>query len=110
MGKKNVLIDPGHLQLFDHVRSQLLELDISLDRIGLVMVTHGHSDHLEGAKIFEGTTPVALGLVESDYLANNSIGRAEMFEPDIFLKDGEIAAGDIHLRVIPTPGHTPGSV
>jgi len=32
------------------------------------------------------------------------------FTPDFFLKEGELAVGDVKLEVYHTPGHSPGSV
>ena len=49
-GPTRILIDPGHIDLFDHVRSGLEELKITLDDVGLIICTHGHPDHIESVQ------------------------------------------------------------
>jgi len=52
-GETRVLIDPGHLQLFDHVQKGLADLGLSIDDIGLVICTHAHPDHIEAVQLFK---------------------------------------------------------
>jgi glyoxylase-like metal-dependent hydrolase (beta-lactamase superfamily II) len=69
-----------------------------------VLITHKHRDHLEGLKEITDATRAPMAAHAED--------AADMpVSPDILVKDGDtITAGTIELRVIHTPGHTPGSV
>ena len=68
-----------------------------------IVITHNHSDHLEG---FDEVTsaieaPVAIGEPDAHALPR---------PPDFFLRDAqELKAGTLRLKAIFTPGHTPGS-
>ena len=116
--EKNILIDPGHADYFDHVRSGLTELSLSIDDIDLVIGTHAHPDHIEAVQLFEGTqTLFALHTAEwelvqemAPYLqASMNIDLAR-FTPDFFLKEGALKIGEVMLEVYHTPGHSPGAV
>jgi glyoxylase-like metal-dependent hydrolase (beta-lactamase superfamily II) len=115
-GTKRILVDPGHHHLFGHVSDRLSELSLSTEDIDVVIVTHGHPDHMEGVKIFAGTrTMIALHQAEMDFIREiaphygEALGIAG-FEPDILLKEGNLHIGDMTFRVIDTPGHSPGSI
>ena len=69
-----------------------------------VVVTHSHMDHVGGWDAMLATidVPVLFGADETD------IDDSRAFER---LDDGaEIAIGGVTMRVIHTPGHTPGSI
>jgi len=115
-GKKNILIDPGHHQLFGHISGGLSRLGMSPQDIDLVIITHGHPDHMEAVKIFANTsTSIAVPAIEMDFIRRlppqlaGALG-VEGFEPDILLQEGDLMAGDINLKVIHTPGHSPGAI
>ncbi|MBW2217286.1 MAG: MBL fold metallo-hydrolase [Deltaproteobacteria bacterium] len=115
-GEKNILIDPGHHQLFGHISEGLSRLGMSPQDIDLVIITHGHPDHMEAVKIFADTsTSIAVPAIEMDFIRklppqlSGALG-VEDFEPDILLQEGDLMAGHISLKVFHTPGHSPGSV
>lgn len=115
-GEKKILIDPGHLQFFSHVRDGLSALSLNPEDIDLVLITHGHPDHLEGVQAFENMNAlVGVSEIEMDFIRNvaphygQALGVPD-FEPDILLREGEMQAGLVSLQVIHTPGHSPGSV
>ncbi len=113
-GPKNILIDPGHLHFFDHVRLGLLDLNVTLDQIDLLMITHGHPDHLEAALLFKEPTLITISQVEADFIKaragqygwNSDHG----FKADFFLQEGELKIGDQVFQIIEAPGHSPGSI
>jgi hydroxyacylglutathione hydrolase len=113
-GSKNILIDPGHLHFFEHVRLGLLELNVTSDQIDLIMITHGHPDHLEAALLFKEPTLITIGQTEADFIKawagqygwNSDHG----FKADFFLQKGELKIGDQVFQIIEAPGHSPGSI
>jgi hydroxyacylglutathione hydrolase len=72
--------------------------------IRYIIITHTHPDHL-GAfrKVREKLgVPVAVHSLEAGCLPS---------PPDISLQDGDVLSfGSVSLRVLHTPGHTPGSI
>ncbi|HDG96674.1 MAG TPA: MBL fold metallo-hydrolase [Desulfobacterales bacterium] len=113
---KNILIDPGHHHLFSHVLDNLSLLSMSLEDIDMVVVTHGHPDHLEGVRRFAGTSAfIAIGETEFDFIRQVAPHYGEAlgipnFEPQILLREGDLEIDGIVLQIISTPGHSPGSI
>ena len=76
--------------------------------VGAVLITHGHQDHLEGfaAVIGEFNVPVGIGADDRGSLP----GPVQKLPELLDIATGNlIGAGDITLRPVATPGHTPGS-
>lgn len=83
-----------------------------------ILLTHGHFDHATGAEElaqeFDGI-PIYVYEDDKETLADPQmnvsymIGRELVFHADEFLKDEqEIDLAGFHIRVLHTPGHTPG--
>ena len=69
-----------------------------------ILLTHGDADHVDALQDLRARLGVPVGVHSAD---------ADRLPapPDFLLADGqEVAVGDGTLRVIHTPGHTPGSV
>jgi hydroxyacylglutathione hydrolase len=115
-GARNILIDPGHYQLFGYVRDHLSGLSLTAEDIDLVIVTHAHPDHIEGIQAFAGFSalialhPVELELIKSVAPHRGSSAGISLVEPQVLLKEGELSVGDMSFQVIHTPGHSPGSI
>ena len=115
-GDKRILIDPGHYHLFDHVRGQLSRLSLSPEDMDLVIITHGHPDHMEGVRVFQGTDAlVAVSSHEMEFIQTVAPHYGEAlgipdFEPQILLQEGDLKVGSRTFEVIHTPGHSPGSI
>ena len=95
-----------------------------IDKNGFILKyivnTHGHGDHTCGnAKVKELTGAEIIMHEEDDKIFNSPEGR-EMTRQlgfnispnaDIFVKDGDdIAVGDVTLKALHTPGHSPGGI
>ena len=72
--------------------------------IKAILITHGHHDHFLGLAKIKGSTGAPVGVHSKD---------ASMLpQPhDFLLDDGDVMqVGTVELRVMHTPGHTPGAV
>ena len=89
-------------------------------RVTHLINTHSHADHTAGnAKIIAATgarllihslDAKALGKMLNSAFSRMLGGKGSP-EPDVLLEDGDIIhIGDSELKVIHTPGHTPGSI
>jgi len=115
-GSKKILIDPGHYHLFGNVKDLLSKLSITPQDIDLILLTHGHPDHVEAVRAFSNAHAIiALHQAELDFVKNlaphygSAMGITE-FEPQILLRKGELQVGELKLQVIHAPGHSPGSI
>jgi hydroxyacylglutathione hydrolase len=116
-GSVPTIIDPGHSHLFANIGDAMLRDGVDIGRTEVVLFTHGHPDHIEAADRF-GDTVVRI-ISEQEYAYMQEEGK-ELFLATgaqlpsrpfrVLLKEGELRIGDIHLTVIPTPGHSPGSI
>jgi len=117
-GPTRILIDPGHRNLFGHVQQGLMKLDLTLEDIGLIICTHAHPDHIEAVQRFKKTSVLTtLHHKEWHFLktmaphVRASMGfNSDALEPDFFLKEGDISINKVELKVLHTPGHSPGSI
>ena len=111
--KELLVIDPGASakQLAERIRQEGC-------KPVAILLTHGHFDHATGAEElaqeFDGI-PIYVYEDDKETLADPQmnvsymIGKELVFHADEFLKDEqEIDLAGFHIRVLHTPGHTPG--
>lgn len=95
-----VVVDPGP-EHDGHLRAVLTAAAETGVRVGLVLLTHGHPDHAEGARRFAelaGDVPVR-ALDPRHRLGSEGLG------------DGDVVdLGGLEIRVVGTPGHTSDSL
>ena len=109
--RQAVVIDPGgdYQRIIGRLKQQNLEPKIIIN-------THGHIDHIAVNDKFN--LPIYIHELDAEYLVNPMKNLSMLFGPSYtspsasrLLKDGDkVKLGRINLKVIHTPGHTPGGI
>ena len=94
-GGRSVVVDPGPLDQghLDAVRAEA-------GQVAVVLLTHRHADHSEGAAAFAETAGCQVRAADPGY----RIGDAGLDDGDVVRVD------DLELQVLATPGHTSDSI
>ena len=117
-GPARILIDPGHIRLFDHVQQRLRRLGLKTADIDLVICTHAHPDHIESVQLFKDAA-TQFAIHEKEWQLVKDMQRhmglsggisLEALTPDFFLNDGDLFVQGLAFEVLHTPGHSPGGV
>jgi hydroxyacylglutathione hydrolase len=121
-GDQKVLIDPGSIEGLPNLEKNLRSLGVKLSDITMIIATHGHWDHLSSVGRIKQASGAELYLHGGDKRAVERGDRqrtaAFLYDRDGVpvhvdhrLKDGQVFdVGPHRIRVLHTPGHTPGSV
>ena len=117
--KDGIIIDPAAFT--DSEKEKILDyIDDNEISIKYIINTHGHLDHILGNKWACEMFQVPLLMHKNDLLlVTNAVQQATMFgisisqppPPDKFIEeDEEIKFGNSTLKIIHTPGHSPGGI
>jgi glyoxylase-like metal-dependent hydrolase (beta-lactamase superfamily II) len=130
-GENSILVDTCHEEYRD-----LILRKCRLKNVGLIVLTHGHFDHVQNAAYLSGTLNAKIAMHRDDFalikdmlaepiMAHTLLGKVimkmsqkgfnqakiEPFEPEIFLKDGDsLSKYGVLATIISLPGHTKGSI
>ena len=126
-----ILIDTSRIKYREKIIESCQEIDVKL-----IILTHGHVDHIQNAAFLSKTlnAPIAMHEADSELIRDNMLeplsarkllGKLVLalsldsfeneliqpFEPDVFLKEGDsLEPYGIDAKVIALPGHTKGSI
>ena len=113
--KEAVVIDPGgdEDEILDVLKNHKLNLKYIID-------THGHFDHVDANQPLKDVTGAQIAIHEADARMLDQPSNEAMFftgnrlrlsKADILLKEDDIISfGKYRLKVLHTPGHTPGGI
>ncbi len=126
VGKTICLIDTGVAATVPLILDAIKDLGRSPREISLILLTHAHPDHIGGCAPIRKLTPVpvAVHATEKRWVEDVELQYRERPVPNLFelvpegvpvdrvLTDGETISWEEGktVRVIATPGHSPGSV
>ncbi|MCC7462527.1 MAG: MBL fold metallo-hydrolase [Gammaproteobacteria bacterium] len=111
-----ILLDAGFQHMVEGtIVGGLRRLGLDPTTIRYVIVSHGHNDHFGGARYLQQTFGARIVLSEADWTHMVTWPQrgspAPYPERDIVAHDGDvITLGDAAVRLIVTPGHTPGTI
>jgi glyoxylase-like metal-dependent hydrolase (beta-lactamase superfamily II) len=109
-----LVIDPA-----DNTKEIIAEAQKNKLRINYIINTHGHVDHIGGNAEMQKLTGAKIIVHEDDAIMLTStpsmmlkmFGAKQSPPADILVKDGDIiSVGNVALKVIHTPGHSPGGM
>lgn len=110
-----ILIDTLYEYATDEAIIQGLK-KVGLDpaNVKYVIVSHAHGDHVGGAKMLQDRLKPRLVLTGVDWESiEKSVNQYPNGKPkrDVVATDGQtIALGDVSVKLVTTPGHTPGTL
>jgi hydroxyacylglutathione hydrolase len=126
VGKTICLVDTGVAATAPLILDTLKDLGRSPGEISLILLTHAHPDHIGGCALIKklAPVPVAVHPTERRWVEDVALQYRERPIPNLFelvpegvpvdreLTDGETISWEEGktIRVIATPGHSPGSV
>ncbi len=127
-GANNILVDTGFPDTVDNLKSTLLSLGLTFDKITHVVLTHGHYDHIGGMIVNDNATfsnaTIYIDKKDYDYFHDSDITKADdnlkrnvenfrktfgQYKGKIkFFNKGIIDKSIKNIKAVPAYGHTPG--
>jgi glyoxylase-like metal-dependent hydrolase (beta-lactamase superfamily II) len=103
------LIDTGFRGSSPRIISFIHSLGRSVEDVSLIIITHNHLDHAGGLAELKKLTKAKVAIHRAD-ISDEESQLPYRSIVDLQLEGGEVLSPLGGLRVIHTPGHTPGSI
>lgn len=103
--KECCILDPGYEA--GRILSLLEEKQLTPEAI---LLTHGHFDHVGAVKDLAAETDCEVYISAADLSLPPMITNGPLYYTNTYPESGSLTIAGLSFRVIPTPGHTPGSV
>ena len=103
--KSCCVIDPGYQA--NTIAEKLEELGLTLEAI---LLTHGHFDHVGAVKDLAADTDCRVFLCAEDTALPPMLTAGPLYYTDTYADGTILNIAGLHIRIIHTPGHTPGGV
>ena len=100
-----IVIDPGYSP-----EIVLREAKLLGKTVAAVLLTHGHFDHVGGVKGIAEATGCPVFLCEEELSMPPMFTAGPLYYTDTYEEGQLLSIAGLTLRVLHTPGHTPGSV
>jgi len=100
-----LVIDPG-----DEPEKVLLAAKKIHKSIEAILLTHGHFDHVGAVQALRDHTGCAVYLCPEDLTIPHRFTAGPLHPTHTYTEGDILNLADLELRVLHTPGHTPGSV
>lgn len=103
--RKCCVIDPGYTPevILRYLEQKGLELEA-------ILLTHGHFDHVGGVKVLAAETDCDVYLCAEELSMPPRMTAGQLYYTHTYEASGTLNLAGLTIRVIRTPGHTPGSV
>ena len=102
---KCIVIDPGY---------EAHKICDQLDDLGLepeaILLTHGHFDHVGAVRDLAATYGCRVYLRAEETTMPPQMTAGALYFTDEYPAQGQLEVAELQVRVMHTPGHTPGSV
>ena len=102
---KCLIIDPGYEA--GRILSVLQQKQLEPEAI---LLTHGHFDHVGAVQDLAAETDCDVYIAEADLSLPPMITNGKLYYTHTYPASGTLNLAGLAIRVLPTPGHTPGSV
>ena len=103
--RRCIVIDPGYEANTILNRVALLGLEIEA-----ILLTHGHFDHVGAVRQIAADTDCRVFVHEKELQLPGALTDGPLYYTDLYPESGVMELAGADIKILHTPGHTPGSV